>query len=191
MSLLPGYAEASELRIAAWNLEHLNDRHGEGCVERSEEDFDAIAHRIEALGADVVAFQEVENAAAARRVFDPAKWNIVMPSRPATSEGPTCYNRPDRRLLHQGTGVAVRRSVGYRTGTDLSSLAGAVSRSPWHRRGQPVAETAQPRPSGRGTREMASGAPDTWPRNSAMASRRVADGGCSDPTPGSSGLVTV
>ena len=119
-----GTAEASGLRIAAWNLEHLNDRPGEGCVERTEEDFDTIARRVEALGADVVAFQEVENAAAARRVFNPAKWNIVMSSRPDTGEGPTCYNRPEGRLQHQGTGIAVRRSVAYRRGTDLSSLAG-------------------------------------------------------------------
>ena len=124
LGLVLGSAEASDLRIAAWNVEHLNDRHGEGCVERTEEDFDAIARRVEALGADVVAFQEVENAAAARRVFNPAKWNIVMSSRPDTGEGPTCYNRPEGRLQHQGTGIAVRRSVAFRRGTDLSSLAG-------------------------------------------------------------------
>ena len=53
-----------------WNLEHLNDEHGEGCVERTDADFDAIARRIEALDADVVAFQEVENEAAALRVFN-------------------------------------------------------------------------------------------------------------------------
>ena len=124
MSLVLGSAEASDLRIAAWNLEHLNDSDGEGCVERSDDDFDAIARRIEALGADVVAFQEVENETAARRVFDPVKWNIVMSSRPDTGEGPTCYGRPEGRLQHQGTGIASRRSVAYRRGTDLSSLAG-------------------------------------------------------------------
>ena len=58
MSLFLGSAEASELRIAAWNFEHPNDEHGEDCVERFEEDFDAIARRIEALHADVVAFQD-------------------------------------------------------------------------------------------------------------------------------------
>ena len=120
-----GLAEASNLRIAAWNLEHLNDARGEGCVERSEQDFNAIARQVEALGADVVAFQEVENEAAARRVFDPARWNIAMSSRPDTGEGPVCYNRPEGRLQHQATGIAIRRTVAYRRGTDLSSLAGA------------------------------------------------------------------
>ena len=83
LSLTGGLAEANDLRIAAWNLEHLNDEHGEGCVGRTEEDFDVIARRIEALDADLVAFQEVENEAAARRVFDPGKWNVVMSLTPA------------------------------------------------------------------------------------------------------------
>ena len=117
-------AHAGDLRIATWNLEHLNDEHGEGCVERAQEDFDAIARRIEALDSDVVAFQEVENEAAARRVFHRSRWNIVMSSRPDTGPGPTCYNRPEGRLQHQATGIAVRRSVAYRRGADVSSLAG-------------------------------------------------------------------
>ena len=124
MGLASVLAEASDLRIAAWNLEHLNDENDEGCVERSEEDLDAIAHRIEALGADVVAFQEVENEAAAQRVFDPAKWDVVMSSRPDTGEGPICYDRAEGRLRHQGTGIAIRRSVAHRRATDVSSLAG-------------------------------------------------------------------
>ena len=124
IGLAPTLADASDLRIAAWNLEHLNDEHGEGCIERLEEDFDAIARQIEALGADVVAFQEVENEAAAHRVFDPVKWNVVMSARPDTGEGPTCYDRPEGRLQHQGTGIAIRRSVAYRRGTDVSSLSG-------------------------------------------------------------------
>ena len=131
MGLASTLTEASDLRIAAWNLEHLNDEHGEGCIERSEEDFDAIARQIEALGADVVAFQEVENEAAARRVFDPARWNVVMSSRPGTGEGPACYDRPQSRLQHQGTGIAIRRSVAYRRETDVSSLAGGSPYLRW------------------------------------------------------------
>ena len=88
------------MRIATWNLEHLNDEHGAGCVERTEEEFDTIARRIEALDSDVVAFQEVENEAAARRVFDPSRWNIVMSSRPETGQGPICYNRSEGGLQH-------------------------------------------------------------------------------------------
>lgn len=123
LSAACGSAQASDLRVATWNLEHLNDAEGEGCIERSEEDYDAIGRRIEALDADVVAFQEVENEAAARRVFDPAKWSIAMSSRPDAGQGPVCWDRPEGRLQHQATGIAVRRSVGYRRATDISALA--------------------------------------------------------------------
>ena len=131
MAAACAFADASDLRIAAWNLEHLNDEHGEGCVERSEADYDAIARQIEAVGADVVAFQEVENEAAAHRVFDPGKWNVVMSSRPGTGAGPTCYDRAEGRLQHQATGIAIRRSVAYRRGTDLSALAGGNAYRRW------------------------------------------------------------
>ena len=131
LGLACGPAEARDLRIAAWNLEHLNDEHGEGCVERTEEDFAAIARQIEVLDADVVAFQEVENEAAARRVFDPARWHVVMSSRPDTGARPACWDRPEGRLQHQGTGIAVRRSVAFRRGADLSALAGGDPHLRW------------------------------------------------------------
>ena len=59
---------ANELRIAAWNLEHLEDTDGEGCVGRSGADYAALAWRIAGLDADIVTFQEMEHAAAAHRV---------------------------------------------------------------------------------------------------------------------------
>ena len=70
-----------ELRIASWNLEHLNDTDGAGCVPRESADYDAMARQVAVLGADIVAFQEVENEAAARRVFPPAGWHVAMSSR--------------------------------------------------------------------------------------------------------------
>ena len=60
---------AGELRVAAWNLEHLDDSDGDGCVGRNSADHAALARRIQELNADVVAFLEVENAAAAHPVF--------------------------------------------------------------------------------------------------------------------------
>ena len=60
-------AGALELRVAAWNLEHLAGTNDEGCVGRDDADYIALAERIDALGVDVLAFQEVENAAAAER----------------------------------------------------------------------------------------------------------------------------
>ncbi len=129
--LVSGGAEARGLRIAAWNLDNLVDGHGEGCIKRSEDDYDAIARRIETLSADVVAFQEVENEAAARRVFDPAQWQVVLSMRPNPGEGRTCWDNPDGRLQNQATGIAIRRSVAYRRGTDLSALGQGNPRLRW------------------------------------------------------------
>lgn len=60
------------LKIASWNMEHLAERDGEGCRPRTEADYADLRRHVEALEADVVAFQEVQNRAAAERVFDPA-----------------------------------------------------------------------------------------------------------------------
>ena len=81
----------SELCIAAWNLEHLNDMDGQGCVPRESADYDAIAQQVVTLRADVVAFQEVENEAAARRIFPSGSWHVpylpVPPWIPAAPVG--------------------------------------------------------------------------------------------------------
>ena len=67
--MVPDPPDAVQLRIAIWNLEHLNDTDDAGCVPRDEADYDAIADAVREIGPHVVAFQEVENAAAALRVF--------------------------------------------------------------------------------------------------------------------------
>ena len=41
--VLASPAGALELRIAAWNLEHLADTNEEGCVGRDDNDYDALA----------------------------------------------------------------------------------------------------------------------------------------------------
>ena len=91
-------AGALELRVAAWNLEHLDDANGAGCVGRVDGDYTALAERIDALGADVIAFQEVENAAAAARVFDDERWSVEVSSRPSTGYGRSCRGRSPRRI---------------------------------------------------------------------------------------------
>ena len=91
----------SELRVAAWNLEHLNDTDGQGCVPRESADYDAIAQQVVALRADVVAFQEVDNETAARRIFPSGSWHVAMSSRPAMNPGRACWDRPAVRLGHR------------------------------------------------------------------------------------------
>ena len=56
---------AADLRIAAWNPEHLDDTDGAGCVGRPGADYAALVRQIEELDADIAALQEVENAALA------------------------------------------------------------------------------------------------------------------------------
>lgn len=121
--ILPGKAGgSSELRIAAWNLEHLTDSDGEGCVGRTISDYMAIADRMAELDAHVVAFQEVENAAAAHRVFPAAKWRVEMSARPPTEKSAPCRQRPSARLGHLATGFAIRRGIIYQRNMDYKAL---------------------------------------------------------------------
>ena len=117
-------AGALGLRVSAWNLEHLDDTNGAGCVGREDGDYTVLRERIDALGSEIIAFQEVENAAAAQRVFDPERWSVEVSSRPSTGYGRTCYDRPGQRLGHLATGIAVREGIEYRRNDDLSALAG-------------------------------------------------------------------
>ena len=114
---------ALELRVAAWNLEHLDDANGAGCVGRADSDYAAVAERIDALGADVIAFQEVENAAAAQRVFDAERWSVEVSSRPSTGYAFACRGRPEGRLGHLASGIAVREGLEYTRNADVSALA--------------------------------------------------------------------
>lgn len=122
LALLSQTCHAGELRVAAWNLEHLNDTAMEGCVPRERADYDAIGRGVVELDADIVAIQEVENEAAARRVFPAPDWHVEMSSRPATGPGRPCLYRPGARLGHLATGFAIRRGVAYRRNGDLDSL---------------------------------------------------------------------
>ena len=125
----PGFA--AELRIAAWNLEHLADADGEGCVGRTGADYEAIARQAAALNADVVALQEVENAAAVRRVFPASDWDAVVSSRPPIGNPRRCWDRREARLGHLATGFAVRRGIAWTRDADLTVLGGNDAFQRW------------------------------------------------------------
>lgn len=61
--LAPGAGVAGDLRIAAWNLENLDDSDGEGCccVGRFGAGYAGPKRRIAELAANIIAFHEVEN----------------------------------------------------------------------------------------------------------------------------------
>lgn len=133
---------AGELRIGTWNLEHLDDTDGDGCVGRTQADYDAIARHLAALDLDVVAFQEVENETAARRVFPPSTSQVALSSRPPMTGSRRCWDRPQAQLGHLATGFAIRRGLAWRRNADLSALGGG---GPFQRWGTDITVTAQGR----------------------------------------------
>ena len=89
------------MRVAAWNLEHLDDADGEGCVGRRAADYAVLARRIAEIDADVVAFQEVENAAAASRVFPASDWHVEVSRRlPPPNRRQNQRPPPEPRRIH-------------------------------------------------------------------------------------------
>nr|WP_314433938.1 endonuclease/exonuclease/phosphatase family protein [uncultured Brevundimonas sp.] len=128
-SLLSGCAglsapgDAGRITVASWNLEHLAERDGEGCRPRTEADYAELRRHAEVLNADVIAFQEVQNEAAAARVFDPALYEIVMSKRPPSERGGECRGRPGLHIQNQAVGFAIRKGVPWRRNPDLSALA--------------------------------------------------------------------
>lgn len=126
--LLPAPGQAADLHIAAWNLEHLDDSEGEGCVGRSARDYADLARRVRDLGADIVAFQEVENAAAARRVFPASEWSVEMSRRPPLEPTRACWHRKGALLGHLATGFAIRKGIAYERHADLEAPGGSFQR---------------------------------------------------------------
>ena len=119
------------LRIAAWNLEHLDDTDAEGCAPREQADYDAIAARVRELALDIVALQEVENEAAVHRVFPRSDWHVEVSHRPDTGERRACWHQPGQRLGHLATGLAIRRGIAYHRNADLEALGEASSFQRW------------------------------------------------------------
>lgn len=115
-------ATAPTLTLASWNMEHLAELDGSGCRPRTEADYAAMRAYVEALGADVVAFQEVESKAAAERVFDPARYTVEIEARVGTGRKGECGGRPGLTVNAQRTGFAIRKGVAYQRLADVTAL---------------------------------------------------------------------
>ena len=95
------------LKLASWNLEFLAATNGEGCNPRDDSDYAAMRRIVDDLDADVIAFQEAENEAAAARVFDPAKYVVIMEARKGAPGG-TCGGKfPSQTVIRQAVGFAM------------------------------------------------------------------------------------
>lgn len=114
----------SPLTIATWNLEHLAEADGQGCRTRDAADYLQLRHYANQLDADVVAFEEVENAAAAARVFSPDRYDIVMSGRPDSGRHGYCnrHSNSGPDIRNQKVGFAVRKGLEFRRNPDLVEL---------------------------------------------------------------------
>ncbi|ANB18726.1 endonuclease/exonuclease/phosphatase family protein [Dokdonella koreensis] len=118
--------KAGDLKIASWNLEHLAEADGSGCRPRTEADYAALRRYADQLDADVVAFQEVESAQAARRVFPPDRYDIVFSRRPDSGRHGYCRRGGEEgglTIRQQSVGFAIRKGLPYARHPDLSALA--------------------------------------------------------------------
>lgn len=111
------------LRVAAWNVEHLAEAEDSGCRARTGADYARLRAYVDSLDADVIAFQEVESAAAAARVFDPAKYVVVIEARAGSGSRPECRGLPGRFLNRQAVGFAIRRGLRFERFVDVTALS--------------------------------------------------------------------
>lgn len=115
-------APGHTLTLAAWNMEHLAEADGSGCRPRTEADYAAMRGYVAGLGADVIAFQEVESRAAAERVFDPAIYTVVIEDRVGTDRGGECRGREGLTINAQRTGFAIRKGFAFDRQPDFTGL---------------------------------------------------------------------
>lgn len=112
MAVVAAPASARELTIATWNMGWLTERMPgtadvpDNVMAREDADYARLRRYAERLGADVVAFQEVDGEGAAARVFDPAVYALHL-----TTE--TDIQRP---------GFAVRRTLSFTRHPDVVEL---------------------------------------------------------------------
>ena len=135
LATFPGISADRDLILAAWNIEHLAAEDDQGCRPREAAGYKAIRRYLGQAGADVIAFQEVENLRAAQRVFPASDYDIHISERP-TREFPECYDIARDRLM-QRTGFAVRKDLAARLGLkavrqpDVSELQGSRESGRW------------------------------------------------------------
>lgn len=113
---------ARPLRLASWNLEFLAEKDGAGCEPRTAADYQAMRRIADSLDADVIAFQEAETPAAAARVFDPARYVIVMEARAGNPSGTCGGQHPDTPFIRQAVGFAIRKGLAFDRNPDVTSL---------------------------------------------------------------------
>lgn len=121
-SHVPTPGDAAPLKLASWNMEHLAEADGSGCRPRSAANYAAMRAYVEGLDADVIAFQEVESKAAAERVFDAARYTVVIEDRVGSDRGGLCRGLDDQTINAQRTGFAIRQGVSFERLDDFTEI---------------------------------------------------------------------
>ncbi len=116
------------LKVASWNLEFLAEKDGAGCEPRTDADYVAMRQIVDTLDADVIAFQEAENEAAAARVFNPSRYTIVMEQRPGAASG-SCGASTRSSSLSARRSASQSGGVSHSTATRTSRRYNSATRS--------------------------------------------------------------
>lgn len=115
-------AVGAPLRLASWNLEFLAEQDHAGCRPRNAADYAAMRRIADSLDADVIAFQEAESIGAAERIFDPARYTIVMEARTGEASGTCGGAQSGQAFIRQAVGFAVRKDVAFERAPDTVEL---------------------------------------------------------------------
>ncbi|TCV93880.1 endonuclease/exonuclease/phosphatase family metal-dependent hydrolase [Luteibacter rhizovicinus] len=116
-------APATPLKIVTWNMEHLAEADGTGCRPRTEADYAAMRRYADQMDADVIAFEEVETAKAAARVFTPDKYHVVFSERPDSGRHGACGGSRDGLTIRkQDVGFAIRNGIPFTRHDDVREL---------------------------------------------------------------------
>ena len=102
----PWLSIAAPFTIATWNIEHLRKSNLDGPNPRNDSDFERLKRYARKLDADIVALQEVEGPAAARRLFPSSMYNYFF----------TDQQSPMR------TGFAVKKHINVLQNPDYKEL---------------------------------------------------------------------
>lgn len=113
-------ANANDLVIATWNVEHLAKPIDTGCRPRSEEEFAKLKAYAQSLDADIVAMQEVASVEAIELLFPADEWQIQISDRP-DSESYECRGS-NLKSTQQKVAFAVRKGIEIENIASLEAL---------------------------------------------------------------------
>jgi len=122
-SLIAAPSVARDLKISAWNMEHLAEHNGEGCRPRQDKDYESARKYVRVLDADIIAVQEVSSSGAVARIFDPDKYNIEVATQDLRAGYECDRNDPNSgKSTPQLTGFAIRKGITYKRNADFEAL---------------------------------------------------------------------